>query len=93
MKSGTVFLTEVPGVFYITVMAIAVGLGVYGVFILIDLAKNANQISKDQVSDRLLIGSFNIAISALSICMILTVIQIDTYLIFTQANQLLQEMK
>ena len=82
-----------PDIYYILILAIATGLGIYGLVILFSLNKPTSYRSPDQQVDRLLVGSINIALSIISICVVVNMIQVDNNQLFAETNRLLGQIK
>jgi hypothetical protein len=66
------YLNNTPGVLFIIIILIAVGLGMYGVLILFNLTHKISYRLQDQQVDRVLIGTVNIAVSIIAICIIIS---------------------
>ncbi|SDT69810.1 hypothetical protein SAMN05216490_5068 [Mucilaginibacter mallensis] len=60
------------GMMFITILLMAIGLGVYGVFILFNLTQRIGYRLQDQQVDRVLIGTVNITLSIVAICILIS---------------------
>lgn len=60
------------GMMFIMIFLIAIGLGVYGVFILFNLTQRIGYRLQDQQVDRVIIGTVNITLSIVAICVLIS---------------------
>ena len=62
------YFNNSQGMMFIMILLIAIGLGMYGILILFNLIQRISYRLQDQQVDRVLIGTVNIAISIIAIC-------------------------
>lgn len=79
--------------FFITIITIAVGLGLYGFYLITTIIKATGYESRSVQSERFMIGLFNIFISLFAIYTIIIIIQFNAGELFTHTNKLLGQLK
>ncbi len=57
---------------FVMILLIAVGLGMYGIMILFNLTQRISYRLQDQQVDRVIIGTVNITISIVAICIVIS---------------------
>jgi len=66
------YFNNSQGMMFVVIFLIAIGLGVYGIFILFNLTQRIGYRLQDQQVDRVLIGTVNITISIVAICILIS---------------------
>jgi len=70
------YFNNPQGMMLIMILLIAIGLGVYGVFILFNLTQRIGYRLQDQQVDRVIIGTVNITLSIVAICILISMTNI-----------------
>jgi hypothetical protein len=92
-NSATNLFDSPPDVFFILVIVMAAGLGIYGLVILFNLNKQPGFGAPDHQVDRLLVGSMNLTLSLVAIFIVISMMKVDNNQVFADTNKILQQIK
>lgn len=93
MEEKMMYLNTMPGLAFMAIAVLAVGLGIYGFFVVIAALRIPNHQSQDEQFDRVMIGLFNIVVSFFAVSAIIFFAQMNAHELLAQSDNLLEHLK